>query len=95
MTEQKKQELCSRMASSLPLLRKAMGATQIELASAVGVTRGTIIKIERSKSMGWNMFLSLLMLVSRNKAAGSLLPALGLNTAELDAFLSGARAAEA
>ena len=94
MHEEEKQALCCRMAASLPLLRKAMGTTQAEFASAVGVTRGTIIKIERSKNMGWNMFLSLLMVISKNKEAKSLLPALDLYTAELDDFLSGGCRAE-
>lgn len=89
MNENKKQELCTRMATQLPLLRKAMGTTQIEFASLVGVTRGTIIKIERNKTMGWNTFLSLLMVCYKNEDTGRLLPALGLYNEELDGFLSG------
>lgn len=89
MNENEKRELCIKMATDLPLLRKAMGVTQIGFASMVGVTRSTIIKIERSRNMGWNMFLSFLMVLCKNEEAGRLLPVLGLYPEALDGFLCG------
>ena len=89
MGEDKRTELCERMATALPVLRKAMGITQAQFAGITGVTRNTIIHIERKRSMGWQSYLSFLMIFSKHKDTKALIEAFHLYPAELDEFLTG------
>ena len=95
MNEEKRQYLCRSMASALPVLRKAIGATQQELADILGVTRNTIIHMERSKTMGWPSYLSFLMIFSRNENTVSLIRVFDLYPAEVDDYLAGRVRAQA
>lgn len=84
MSEDGKKELCARMAAQLPILRKMVGATQQQLAETAGLTRNTIIRIERSRTMSWNTYLSLLMLFSWHEDARKLIRTFGLYPSELE-----------
>lgn len=95
MNAEKKQELCARMADQLPVLRKEMGATQVSFAEMAGLTRSTVFRIERSKTMSWNTFLSLLMVFSQHRATARLLRALDLFPEELSSYFNSETAAEA
>lgn len=94
MNDDKRRELCTGMAKELPLLRKAMNASQQQLAGLAGVSRSTINNIERNKTMGWNTFLSLLMIFTKHEDAMKLIGAFGLYPPEVDEFLSGKMGAE-
>lgn len=89
MNDDKKKELCVRMAKELPLLRKTIGATQEELAALMDISRSTVNNIERNKTMGWNSFLSFLFLFSRHRDAEKLIQAFDLYPQELDDYLTG------
>lgn len=89
MTEDKMQALCAEMADKLPLFRKAMGTTQARFAQIAGVTRNTIINIERNKTMGWPTYLSFLLIFSKQENTRTLIRAFDLYPEELDAFLTG------
>lgn len=88
MNEENRKALCSGMAKALPLLRKATGVTQERFASLAGITRNTVIRIERDRSMGWNTFLSLMMIFSAQEEAMKLIRAYDLYPAELERFLT-------
>lgn len=95
MNDRKKQELCEEMARELPILRKALGVTQEQLASMAGVSRSTVICYERNKTMGWNTFLSLLLIFTRHEDTLKLIRAFGLYPDELDTYLLGRAGTEA
>lgn len=89
MSEDKRREICERMARELPVLRKSIGLNQTQLGELAGVSRSTVNNIERNKSMGWDMFLALLMIFTRNKSTEKLIDAFDLFPDELDLFLTG------
>lgn len=89
MNEEKILTLCGQMAAALPLLRKAMGTTQAQFAALAGVTRNTVIRMEKSGTMGWNTYLSLLMIFTGNRNTEKLISALELYPPELDEFFAG------
>jgi transcriptional regulator with XRE-family HTH domain len=45
----RQQELCEKMVTYLPLLRKSLGITQNGLAKKLGVTRPTVMTFESCK----------------------------------------------
>ena len=88
MDEQQRSALINNMAENLPVLRKKLGMTQDELAGMVGVSRSTLASIEgKKRNMTWNMFLSLLLVFTKNKETDKLLNAMEIYTDEFNEFI--------
>ncbi|MBR3534363.1 MAG: helix-turn-helix domain-containing protein, partial [Oscillospiraceae bacterium] len=67
MNEKTKELLVDRMTENLVVLRAKLGITQAELADIAGMSRQTILAIEKKqRTMTWNTFLSLLFIFSVN-----------------------------
>lgn len=89
MTEELKNELMELMADNLALLRAKLNLTQFELAEVVGISRYTLIAIEKKqRKMTWSTFLSLLLVFKSNENTIELLKIFDIVTDELEAFLS-------
>ena len=72
MNEKTKELLVERMTENLVVLRAKLGITQAELADIAGMSRQTILAIEKKqRTMTWNTFLSLLFIFSVNKNTGA------------------------
>ena len=88
MDDAQKAVLINNMADNLPILRKKMNVTQAELATMIGVSRNTLVTIETGKkTMTWNMFLSLILIFTKNKETDKLLNVLEIYTDELNDFI--------
>ena len=88
MDDAQKAVLIKNMAENLPILRKKMNVTQAELAALIGVSRNTLVYIETGKkTMTWNMFLSLILIFTKNKGTDKLLNVLEIYTDELNDFI--------
>ena len=88
MDDEKKKILIENMADNLPTLRKKMVISQEGLAGLIGVSRSTIATIEnKKKTMTWNMFLSLVLIFTKNKETDILLNVMGIYTDELNEFI--------
>lgn len=88
MDEEKKTMLIKNMTDNLPTLRKKMDITQQTLASMLGISRATLVSIEnRRTTMSWNMFLSLLLIFSKNTETDKLLNVLEIYTDDLTDFI--------
>lgn len=88
MNEQSKQVLIDRMTNNLKMLRVKLNLSQEELAAKIGVSRFTIISIESKKrQMTWNMFLSLILIFTKNRETDALLTHFGIYTDELNELL--------
>ena len=88
MDEKQKNILIENMSDNLPTLRKKMRVSQEGLAEKIGVSRSTIATIERKKkTMTWNMFLSLVLIFTKNSETDKLLNVLGIYTDELNDFI--------
>lgn len=80
--------LINNMADNLPVLRKALGISQEELANKIGISRSTVVAIEsRKRDMSWNTFLSLILLFTKNEETNRLLNVLGIYTDEFNSFI--------
>lgn len=89
MTEELKNNLIEVMAENLTMLRAKLDLTQAELAEVVGISRYTLIAIEKKqRKMTWNTFLSLLLIFSKNDSTHKLLEAIGVYNSELNDFLN-------
>lgn len=89
MTEELKNNLIEIMAENLTMLRAKLDLTQAELAEVVGISRYTLIAIEKKqRKMTWNTFLSLLLVFSKNDSTYKLLEAIGVYNSELNDFLN-------
>ena len=88
MNDIQKGVLTANMVENLPTLRKKLGVSQEELAGIIGVSRSTIAAIENKKrSLSWNMFLSLLLIFTKNDETDKLLSVLEIYTDELNSFI--------
>ena len=88
MDEKQKNILIENMSDNLPTLRKKMRISQEGLAEKIGVSRSTIATIERKKkTMTWNMFLSLVLIFTKNSETDKLLNVMGIYTDELNDFI--------
>ena len=84
MREETKDLLVERMTENLVVLRAKLGVTQAELADIAGMSRQTILAIEKKqRTMTWNTFLSLLFIFSANKDTKALLNLFEILTDEL------------
>jgi len=77
------------LQENLPVLRKKLSLTQAELADQIGVSRQTIINIEkntektnedRKPTIGMTTYLALIMYFAFNPATAALLGPLGILT---------------
>lgn len=60
-SKEEKENLATRLAIELPALRGKVGASQEEIASAVGISRQTYSAYEnRTRPIPWSLFLALL-----------------------------------
>lgn len=79
LSDTERNEIMSNLSENLPVLRTSAGATQEALAKYLGVTRQTIVNIEKGKTkMSWSMAMSLIMFFSTNSAASKFLGAAGI-----------------
>lgn len=88
MDEQKREQLIKNMTDNLPVLRKKMGLNQDEFCKLIGVSRSTLATIETHKhAMTWNMFLSLILVFTKNKETDKLLNAMEIYTDDFNEFI--------
>jgi len=88
LDENAKEKLINNMVDNLPTLRTRLGVSQRELAALAGVSRSTLNNIENKKrNMTWNMFLSFLLLFTKNKETDKLLNVMEIYTDELNEFI--------
>ena len=89
MNEKTKELLVDRMTQNLVVLRAKLGITQAELADIAGMSRQTILAIEKKqRTMTWNTFLSLLFIFSVNKNTEALLKLFEILTDELIDYIT-------
>ena len=80
-----KEELTDKMAENLPVLRKKAKLTQTQLAEIIGVSKYTLLMIEKKqRKMSWNVFLSLILVFSKNKETDKMLTLFEIYTDELN-----------
>ena len=83
-----KDKLIDAMTDNLQMLRIRLGLTQSQLAEIIGIGRHTYMSIENKKSkMPWYIFLSLLMVFTKNESTNILLEATGIYTNQLNDYL--------
>ena len=88
MTDLQKDELIKAMTNNLQMLRVRLGLTQVQMAEMIGVGRQTYLAVEKKHhKMSWNMFLSLLMVFTKNDETDAILNVTGIYTDELNDFL--------
>ena len=88
MTDLQKDELITAMTDNLQMLRVRLGLTQVQMAEMIGVGRQTYLAVEKKHhKMSWNMFLSLLMVFTKNPETDTILNVTGIYTDELNDFL--------
>lgn len=77
-----------RMADNLPVLRKKAELTQTDLAELIGVSKFTILSIEKKqRKMTWNTFLSLVLVFTKNKETDRMLTLFEIYTDEFNEFI--------
>jgi len=85
MDKSARKQLVQNMVHNLPILRKQLNISQNDLADMVGVSRSTITNIESHRQkMTWNMFLSLILVFTKNKETDRLLNVMEIYTDELN-----------
>jgi len=84
MNDELKEIYIGRMSENLPVLRAKMGVTQSELAEIAGISRQTILSVEKKqRPMTWNMFLALLFIFTANEKTAPLVDLFEIRTDEL------------
>ena len=74
VNKQKKADLIQMLTNTLPVLRAAIGISQEDLASYIGVSRQTYSALEQGKrQMSWNTFLSLFLFFISNAETNEML----------------------
>lgn len=90
MQEERKEYYLNKLIENLPVLRAKLQLSQQELANVLGVSRQQIVAIENGKrNMSWNIFLSLLLIFSRNKETKEMLRFFDVWNDELISFIEG------
>ena len=83
-----KEDIVQKMADNLPTLRKKAGLTQTQLADMLGVSKYTVLSIEKKqRNMTWSTFLSLILIFSKNKDTNKMLTLFGIYTDEFNDFI--------
>ena len=84
-TDEEKSSLSKRLANELPALRGKVGASQAELAAAIGVSRQTYSAYEnQSRALPWSVFLALLFFFDYNISTHYMIRKLELFPNEFD-----------
>jgi len=87
--ELNKTELMTKLSNNLPTLRSKLRLKQSELAEKVGVSRQTLIQIEKGRRpMQWVNFLAILSVFKADTGTNELLNHFGIYTQELENYLS-------
>lgn len=74
-----REQLISKLSTNLPTIRSKIKISQSSLAEAVGIGRQTLISIENgSNKMRWDTFLALMLILSKDPDAASLMDLLEL-----------------
>jgi DNA-binding XRE family transcriptional regulator len=83
-----KSEPMAKMADNLKVLRNKLNLTQEGLAEKVGVSRQTLVSIEKKKrKMSWGTFIALIAVFRTESGASDLLDHFGIYTKELCDYL--------
>lgn len=89
MNNDEKELLCKRMSEKLIVLRSMLRLSQSDLANRIGISRQTIVSLERCKrTMSWSTFLSLVLVFSSTPSTCELLKLFEIYTPDLEAYLS-------
>jgi len=84
MNDELKNIYVGRMVENLTVLRAKLGVTQAELAEIAGISRQTILSVEKKqRGMTWNMFLALLFIFTANPGTAPLVDLFEIRTDEL------------
>ena len=84
-TQEQKESLAKQLANELPALRGKVGASQGELASAIGVSRQTYSAYEnQTRPLPWSIFLALLFFFDYNIGTHYMIRKLELFPSEFD-----------
>jgi DNA-binding XRE family transcriptional regulator len=84
-----KEELMKKMSDNLMVLRNKLRLKQSELAEKVGISRQTLLEIEKGKrAMQWNVFIGLLAVFREDISTNDLLDHFGIYTPELGRYLT-------
>ena len=84
-----KDEFIEKMTNYLPTFRVKLGLTQEELGEIVGVSKYTILGMERhQRKMSWGTFLSLILVFQKNDDTNAMLDLFQIYTDELNEYLS-------
>lgn len=84
-----KDELIEKMTDYLPTFRVKLGLTQEELGEIVGVSKYTILGMERhQRKMSWGTFLSLILVFQKNDDTNAMLDLFQIYTDKLNDYLS-------
>ena len=90
MNEELKRLYIDRMVENLTILRAKLGVTQSELAEIAGISRQTILSVEKKqRGMTWNMFLALLYIFTANEKTVPLVDLFEIRTDELVEAMQG------
>ena len=88
MSEEFRSTYITKMSENLALLRTSINLTQERLAELIGLSRFTLIVIEKKqRTMTWNTFLSLVLVFRANEKSRMLMETLGIYTDELRELL--------
>lgn len=83
-----KHELVEKLLSDLLLFRNELKLKQSELAERVGISRQTLLEIEKGKrTIQWNVFVALLAILGADKGTSDLLDYYEIYTPELVEYL--------
>lgn len=89
MNKETKDLLIAKMVENLTVFRAKLGLTQAELAEIAGISRQTILSIEKKqRGMTWNMFLSLLYIFKTNEQTAPMVELFDIESDELKAFIT-------
>jgi len=84
MDEARKKELIEHLSDNLPMLRTSLGLKQAELAEMIGLSRHTLMAVEKKqREMAWSTFLSLVFIFTKNEKTNKLLNILEIYTDDL------------
>lgn len=84
-----KLEITTKLSKNLRLFRNKLNLKQSELAEKVGVSRQTLIQIEKGKRpMQWVTFLALLSVFKSDSGTSELLNHFGIYSHALEYYLS-------
>lgn len=83
-----KNELTKKMSDNLLMFRKKLRLKQAELAEKIGISRQTLLEIEKGRrTMQWNTFVALLTVFRADCGTSDLLEYFGIYTPELGRYL--------